>query len=102
MGYKPSKADGNLWYKLMVRSDDGFKYYAYILLYIDDCLCMHHNVEGALQELDHYFPMKPDSIGNPDIYLGAKLWQVQLNSGVYTWAMSPSKYMQDAVQNAET
>jgi len=84
-----------------VRPDDGMEYYAYILLYVDDCLCIHHDTEGALRELDKYFQMKPGSIGDPDIYLGAKLRQVTLDNGVHAWSASPSKYIQDAINNVE-
>ena len=45
--------------------------------------------------------MKDGSIGDPDIYLGAKLRKVQLDSGVDCWAMLPSKYVKEAVANAE-
>jgi hypothetical protein len=45
--------------------------------------------------------MKAGSIGDPDIYLGAKLRKVRLTNGVEAWAMSPSKYVKDAVANAE-
>ncbi len=53
--------------------DDGLKYYAYILLYVDDCLCIHHDAESALKGLDKYFQIKAGSIGDPDIYLRYKL-----------------------------
>ena len=80
MGYEPCQADPNLWYKPMTRPDDGMKYYAYILLYVDDCLCIHHDAEGELRKLDKFFPMKPGSIGDPDIYLGAKIRKVNLRT----------------------
>jgi len=41
-----------LWYKQVTRPDDGLRYYAYMLLYVDDCLCIHHDAENALYELD--------------------------------------------------
>ena len=66
----------------MVRPEDNFKYYAYMLLYVDACLVIHHDVEMTLTELDHYFAMKKGSIRDPDIYLGAKLRAVELNNGV--------------------
>ena len=37
LGFKASLADLDLWYKPMT-SSDGFKYYAYILVYVDDLL----------------------------------------------------------------
>ena len=101
LGYKPCKADSDLWLKPMVRPDDGFHYYAYFLLYVDDVLSIHHDGEQALHELDKYFQMKPGSIGDPDIYLGTKLRKVQLNNGVYAWGMSSSKYVNEAVSNTE-
>jgi hypothetical protein len=85
----------------MVRPDDNFAYYGYILLFVDDCLCINHDAEGALRQLDKYFPMKDGSIGDPDIYLGAKLRKIQLDNVVDCWAMSPSEYIKEAVANAE-
>ena len=74
LGYKSCPADPDLWMKPMTRPEDGFKYYAYLLLYVDDCLSIHHDAEEALTEIhDRYFPMKPGSIGDPDVYLGTKL-----------------------------
>ena len=45
--------------------------------------------------------MKPGSIGDLDIYLGAKLRPVRLNNGVTCWSMSSAKYVQEAVRNVE-
>ena len=74
----------------------------YVLLYVDDALAIHHDGEAALDEIDRFFKMKEGSIGDPDVYLGAKLRKVRLPNGVESWAMSPSKYVQEAVKNAET
>ena len=57
LGYLPCKADPDLWYKSMVHPEDNFKYYAYMLLYVDDCLAIHRDAETALTELDNYFAM---------------------------------------------
>jgi hypothetical protein len=84
-----------------VRPDDGLEYYGYILLYVDDVLSIAHDAEAALHELNKYFPMKPGSIGDPDMYLGAKLRKVQLDNGVFAWSQSSSKYVQEAVKNLE-
>jgi hypothetical protein len=83
--------------KVMIRPEDRLWYYAYILLYVDDILCIHHDAESAINELDRYHR----SIGDPDIYLGTKLHKVELSNGVHAWSMSLSKYVQDAVHNVE-
>jgi len=101
LGYKPCKADSDLWYKPMVRPEDNFEYYAYLLLWVDACLSIYHNATAALREVDRYFPMKEGSIGDPNIYLRAKLRKVTLSNGVEAWSLSPSKYVQEAVQNTE-
>ena len=101
LGYESCLADRDVWYKAMTRPDDGFKYYSYILLYVDDVLCVHHNAGEALQKIDYYFTMKKESIGDPSMYLGAKVCKVTLNNGVECWGLSPSKYVQEAVKTVE-
>ena len=101
LGYESCKADQDLWYKPDIRPSDGHKYYSYMLLYVDDALCIHHDAKTALEEVDRYFQMKEGSIGDPDLYLGAKLRKVTLPNGVQAWATSPSKYIQEAVKNVE-
>ena len=101
LGYKSCLADPDVWYKSETRPEDGFGYYSYMLLYVDDVLAIHHNAEEPLRELDRFFKMKEGSIGDPTIYLGAKLKQMTLANGVVAWGISPSKYIQDAVKNVE-
>ena len=45
--------------------------------------------------------LKEGSIGNPDIYLGAKFKQFQMSNNVWCWSLSPSKYVQEAVRNCQ-
>ena len=73
LGYGSCKADSDLWYKPATCPDDGYEYYIYVLLYINDCLTIHHDAESVLYELDKYFCMKRGSITDPNIYLGNKL-----------------------------
>lgn len=101
LGWSSCLADQDLWMKAEVRPDDNFKYYAYALLYVDDILVIHHNAEQCLKQLDTYFKMKTDSIGDPDFYLGAKIRPLVLPNGVRAWGMSSSKYIQSAVRNVK-
>ena len=100
--YKSCLADRDLWYKPMTRPEDGHKYYAYILLYSDDVLCIHHEGEKELLKIDKFFKMKDSSIGDPDMYLGAKIFPMTMMNGVTCWGFSASKYVQEACKNAET
>lgn len=101
LGYKSCLTDPDVWLRPAVRASDGASYYEYVLIYVDDILCMSHEPKESMRKLDKCFPMKEGSIGTPDIYLGAKLNKVKLPNGVEAWAMSPSKYVQEAVATAE-
>jgi hypothetical protein len=41
--------------KSEIRKDDGYKYYAYCLLYVDDVLVVHHDGVRYLNEIYHFF-----------------------------------------------
>ena len=99
MGYTSCKANPDLWYKAETRPDDNFNYYSCILCYVDDILCIHHDALSILTQIDKYMKLKPSSVGDPDINLGAKLKLATLDNGVKAWGMSPSKYVQQAVAN---
>ena len=69
---------------------------------MNNILCIHHDAMSVLRRINDYMKLNPSLIGDPDIYLGTKLKQVKLDNGVWAWAMSPSKYVQQAVANCWT
>jgi hypothetical protein len=81
--------------------DDGVSYWAYILIYVDEILCVHHDPGSPLANLDEYFKMKEGSIQVPTFYLRNKLKKTVLPNGVVAWGMISSKYVQSAVQNVK-
>ncbi len=96
LGYTSCPADPDLWYKELKQPVTGVLYYSYILIYVDDILCIHHEAMPVLDKLDKYFTLKPSSVGNPSMYLGAKLKLTQMSNGVYEmWGMSPAKYIKE-------
>jgi hypothetical protein len=94
-------ADWDLWMKNELRPDDGVQYWAYILIYADDILCVRHEPGVQLTKLDQYFKMKNGSIQEPTFYLGAKLRKTTLLNDVIAWRMSSSKYVQSTIQNVQ-
>ena len=78
LGYTSCRGDSDVWQKAMTRPDDGHKYYAYILLYVDDILVIYHEAMSALNEIEKFFHIKPESKGDPTTYLGTKLRKVTL------------------------
>ena len=100
MEYTPCMADPDVWMRKAIKAD-GTEYYELMLLYTDDCLHVSEDPRQGLMQLNKYFKLKPESIGKPTIYLGAKITQVLLPNGVTSWAMSASQYTQEAVRNVE-
>ncbi len=43
LGYTSCSADLDLWYKEVKQPETGVAYYSYILIYVDDILCIHHD-----------------------------------------------------------
>ena len=102
LGFTSCKADPDIWMR-EGKKDDGSAYWEYVLLYVDDALCISNNAENVLRnEIGKYFVMKPGSIGPPKIYLGNKVSKVTLDNGVDAWSFSSSQYVQNAVANVET
>jgi hypothetical protein len=87
--------------KSETRPDDVVSYWAYMLIYVDDILCVHHDPGSLLANLDEYFKMKEGSTQVPTFYLGAKLKKTVLPIDVVAWGMISSKYVQSAVQNVK-
>jgi hypothetical protein len=54
---------------------------------------------SVLNLINGYMLLKPSSVGDPGIYLGAKLKMTQLENGIWAWGLSPSKYVAQAVKN---
>ena len=99
MGYAPCLADPDLWMKPAVRESDGHSYYEYVLLYVDDVMAIGDEPRVVLEKIDKYFGLKPGSLADPNLYLGAKVRPMTMNNGQSCWGMSASQYVQEAVKN---
>jgi hypothetical protein len=88
LGWNPCHADRNLWMKAETCPDYGVLYWAYIMIYVEDILCVHHDPGAPLEKLDEYFKMMGGSIKVPTFYLGSKLKKTVLPNGVVSWGMS--------------
>jgi hypothetical protein len=100
MGYRACKADPDLWLKEQT-DKKGKCYYAYILCYVDDLLVIHHHPKKVLDRINEYLPLKEDSVGPPEFYLGAKLKKKEFADKTTAWGLSPAKYVQAAIKNCE-
>ena len=98
LGYVPSKADPDVYLRPAIKSD-GFKYYEYVLCYVDDVLCISDNPMETMEGIQKKFKLKDDKIEPPDMYLGAGLTMMHNESNLECWAMSSDQYCAADVAN---
>jgi len=98
LGFQASLADPDVWYRAATK-DDGFEYYEYLIVYVDDILLLSHKGKDVMTMIEKLFRLKePATI--PKTYLGASIleWTV---SGDKMWAMSSQKYIKEAIRCLE-
>ena len=64
MGFMPTVADPDA-YRRQNAKPDGFKYYEYILVYVDDVLIISHSPQVHLARIQSSYELNPSSIGPP-------------------------------------
>ena len=95
LGYRPSKADPDVWLRPAVKPD-GFKYYEMILCYVDDIISISANPIDAINGIQKVFKLKDDRAEVPDMYLGGGIAKVKSNSGRQCWTLSSEKIYQSS------
>lgn len=98
MGFKSCLADPDVWYKPMVKPD-GTKYYAYILVYVDDILIIDQNPRRLMDQFEELYTFKKGSIEPPSVYLGANILKVNSRGGGECWGASSQQYVRDSIKN---
>jgi hypothetical protein len=78
----------------------GFKYYEYLLVYVDNVLIVLHSPIIHLEKIKESYELNPSSAGPPMQYLGAGVEQVTTpvdNTGRKYWSFSAHTYVRNAV-----
>ena len=93
MGYTSCITDPDVWMKPQTNKE-GYKYWSYMLVYVDDCLALHHDPGPVMEELKSRYKLNNDTYGEPKRYLGANVekYQVPLKEKTY-WSMHAHDYV---------
>jgi len=67
MKFASSLADPDVWFCAAVKAD-GFQYYDYVLIYVDDILALSHHPQQILKTLGSLYHLKENSIEQPKRY----------------------------------
>ena len=97
MKFEMCMADNDIWYKAETKTD-GSKYYSYICIYVDDILICAENPKGYMAMIGSKFYLKPESIKDPDVYLGANFKRKTMEDGSILWVTSASSYLKEALR----
>ena len=104
LGFTSSLADPDMWMRAACKPN-GYEYYEYVLVYVDDILAVSHNPMRVMQGIKSKYKMKDDSVAPPETYLGAqvKKWYILDgdNPGKVRWSMSSEKYVKAAIRDVE-
>ena len=103
MGFRSTIADPDVYLRANAKPC-GFKYYEYLLVYVDDVLIVSHSPEIHLERIKASYELNPSSIGPPTRYLGADVERVTRpgdNTGREYWSFSAHTYVRNAVKNVK-
>jgi hypothetical protein len=95
LAFASTKADPDVWIR------NSGTHYDMVLVYVDDILIFAKDPKVTMNELGKMYELKPESVHEPDIYLGADMEKVQLPSGKVEWAMGSKTYVRNAVKVVE-
>ena len=105
LGYSPCLADQDVHMKQATKPD-GTKYWSYIIVYVDDVLCIDHDPKLMMNKISNIYRMKEGSVETPKVYLGAniKQWKLQDEKGEFNkcYALSSETYGKEAVRIVES
>ena len=84
---------------------NGDTYYAYLVIYVDDILCIEDNPQTTMTQIESLFCLK-DGVSSPNMYLGTdtRKWTVSDEGGkeIPCWGIGSESYLKEAIQTAES
>lgn len=100
MDFKPSYADPDVWMQPAMK-ENGFHYYEYILVYVDNILVISAQPSPVMQTIQKSYRLK-EKPSAPKTYLGAtiKTWSLPGESKPVS-SMNCNQYLKEAICNVE-
>jgi len=99
-GYSLTHADYDVYIKACT-CNDGTKYYSYLIIYVDDVLCIDENPEDVIDKIVSVYRVKEGSVEKPKTYLGMNIrkWVRQSAKGdtLHCYALGADTYVKEAL-----
>jgi hypothetical protein len=103
MGFQSTIADPDV-YRQGNAKPCRFKYYEYLLVYVDNVLIVSHSPKIHLERIKESYELNRSSVGPPMQYLGADVEQLTRprdNTGREYWSFLAHTYVCNAVRNVK-
>ena len=97
MKFNMCLADNDTWFKADIKKD-GTEYYTYICIYVDDILICSEHPKKYMDQLGTAFMLKPGSVDEPKVYLGADFRKKRLQNGDDIWITGANSYLKEAIR----
>jgi hypothetical protein len=81
------------------QKSNGFKYYVYILTYVDDCLVVSENSQIIIDTLQNEYKYCLKDVCPSLGYLGAQIGKYKFSDDKQAWYMSAQQYLQQAIES---
>ena len=102
LGFTDTKGDSDV-YRRRASKPSGQAYYEYLVVYVDDIICVSHNPKHWMDILKTSYRLR--NVGIPTKFLGSniKKWRYINEEGVTNtcWAMGSETYVKEACKVAE-
>ena len=95
LNFTSTQADPDVWIR------GATTYYEMVLVYVDDILVFSKQPKAIMDDLGKFYELKPGSVKEPEIYLGANFEKMQLPDGHVEWGMSSKSYVKNAIKVIE-
>ena len=102
LGFESSKGDPDVWMR-KANKPNGDKIWEYVLVYVDDLLCISHDPRAVMDGIAKTYTFKGGAAEEPTAYLGADIGKYE-PEGPDTpskWYMSSDTYVKRAVEDVE-
>ncbi len=92
------------WLKAAVKPCGRKEYYSYIMVYVDDLLCIDLEPQQKyMDQVNESLKLKKGSVEKPKVCLGANCQiNLSLTSGETCWGMSAKQYCWDEVKHVKS
>ena len=101
LGFQNTQADPNVWIRPAVCAN-GYEYYEMVLVYVDNILCLSHDLRSILDTIWKFYVIKDGEISPLSRYFDANIGKIQVGNESECWTMIAEDYVLASVDNMET